>query len=280
MSDLLKQLNKTAKNTKSAPKNERPTMEVPPEALEAFKRLVGANSVLDVCEARKEVEATYVNGIMLDAFSESVFKNGTQPANPRFEVSVNGKPDMSGLFQVQTRFKINIEEGLDEVQNRLILALRLAGLDEEHAKALVENEIDVEPVTTLRPFDELVNGHYQGMGKNRTFVEATEKEKAVGTKLLSFVLGQPAEPFTDDEREVAVVSKENIKPKPGFMQRICNYASSVDEIKAIFMVISPTHFVSHMKFAISDTPEQRQTRLIEEAARILGSGEFTAKEVA
>jgi hypothetical protein len=103
--DLLKNLTKNAGKKTEKPAPDRPTVEVPAVALEAFQRLVGANAVLEVAEARKEAEESLVKETMLDAFGLALWR---------------------------------------------------------------------KPLVTLRPFNELVNDHYEGEGKNRTFVEATE----------------------------------------------------------------------------------------------------------
>jgi hypothetical protein len=271
--NALNSLAATAKKNKQN-SSDRPTVAVPEVALDAFERLVEANAVLEVAESRKEVEATVVNEIMLDAFAETVFRLGTTPANPKLEVKLgDGRPDLAGIFQVQGRFKINVPETVnddDNMEARFLYALREAGLTEEQARKLYENEIDANPIVSLRPFNELVNGHYEGEGKTRTFVEATEAEKAAGQKLLQFVLGQTADPLTDEEKDLVVRQEESIKVKANFLQRLKLYCENATQVKGILKVIQPVHYVSHMKFGISDTPEDRQHRLVAAAANVLG----------
>jgi hypothetical protein len=46
----------------------------------------------------------------------------------------------------------------------------------------------------------------------------------------------------------------------------------VDTLKTLFRgVIIPVHFLSHAKFAVSDTPQGRHDRLVAEVGGILGS---------
>lgn len=271
MNELLEKLVKTKKPT--APKQDRPTVDVPSNVLQSFTRLVGAKCVAEIAEARQEVEAEIVKSEMLDAFGETLYKHGAVPANPKLETSIAGRPDMSGIFQVQNRFKFNLPEGNEDLTDRLISALQMAGQDKDVAKDMVEKEIDTTPVVTLRPFNELVNGHYEGEGKNRTFVDATDKEKTVGQKLLEFVTGTSAEPLTEEERDIVLVHEENVKAKTGFLQRLKGYCANVDVLKGVLKVVTPTHFISHMKLGISDTPEERQQRLKGIAVELIGDWE-------
>jgi hypothetical protein len=267
--NLLKNLTATAPKKDSKPTQDRPSVEIPDVARLAFVRLVSANAILEVAEARKEAEETIVKDTMLEAFAASLFRNGTMPPNPKLTADRKGKPDMAGIFQVQQRYKINMPDDVDgnsDIPVRLKYALVEAGLDVEDADDLVTNEIDAEPLVTLRPFGELVNGHYEGQGKNRTFVEATATEKAVGQKLLEFVSGIGGDPLSDEERALVVQVQENVKVKEGFLARL----KTQDQVVAVLKVITPVHFVSHMKYGISDTPEQRQERLKEIADDLIG----------
>ncbi len=247
-------------------KTDRPTVDVPRDALISFKRLVGAHSILEVAKSRQDAEESIVNEIMLDSFINSLWLNGFVPTNPKLLVEKNDRPDMTGIFQVQQRYKVTIDKGDNTPKDRLIEALQASGLNEENAQRLVENEVDAEPIILLRPFNELVNGHYE----QKEFVPATEKEQAVGQKLLNFVMGNESIPLSDEEKDLVVRREDRFKVKDGFLQRLKTYCNSKAELSGVLHVIVPVHFVSHMKFGISDTPETRQTRLVDEAAKLLG----------
>ena len=263
-------------------KQDRPVMEVPEAVLENFKRLVGADCVLKVVEARKKNESEVVYEELLDVFAETLFKYGNPPANPRLQtLDKSGAKDMSGIFQVQNRFKFTMPDNVDgdkTVKVRLQFALESAGLSPEVAQQLVANEIDCSPVVGFRSYGELTNGHYEGEGKNRTFVEATEKEKAIGEKMFAFVMGTDKDdkpikellPLTEEERAVMIVTYDNIDAKKGFLQRLKSYCSSVEEMKSVFKVITPVHFISDMKLGEGNTPEQRDERLKNIASAIIG----------
>jgi hypothetical protein len=277
-------LNKLAQTKKPAKKEQdRPTVDVPLNVLKSFQRLVGANSVLEVAEARFDVESELVKAEMIEVFAESLYQHGSQPANPKLATELDGRPDMSGIFQVQSRFKFNLPEDVNgdtDLNVRLVKTLELIGMSNEDAQKLITNEIDTNPVVTLRPFGELVNGHYEGEGKHKTFIEATEKEKAIGQKLLEFVTGTSAKPLTEEERSIVVRIDENIKVKEGFLQRLKGYCKTLDILKGVLRIITPVHFVSHMKLGISDTPEQRQNRLKAIASELIGDNPVKLKKAA
>ena len=222
MATATEMLQKLASKPKKPVKQDRPVISVPANALEAFKRMSGADSILDVVQARKDVEHGLLKEIMLDSYAETMFVDGKQPANPRLEVEKDGRPDISGLFQVQARFKFNIQEGDDPIKDRLTQSLVAAGLTVKGASEIVEKEVDTTPQTMLRPFNELVVGHYV----EKEFVAATEQEQSVATKLLAFVMGQEAEPLTEEEKDLVILNKESVKVKGGFLSRLKGYCKT------------------------------------------------------
>lgn len=267
MSSLAK-LTQSAKKA-SPQKSNRPTVDVPAFILPSFKELAYAKSIYDVAGARKDAEAVVVCDAMLEAYAETLFKQGFVPANPTLMVLEDGKPDISGIFQVQHRFKINIPKDVDgdtDVEKRFVAAFVAIGMDSASAKKIFDNEIDGRPVVMLRPFSELVNGHYE----DKSFVESTQQEKDIGEKLLRFVFGEKPDPLTDQEKDLAVFQQENIKVKDGFLQRLRLYCDTLDQLKGVLRVISPVHYVSHIKVGISDTPERLNERLAAKSSEFFG----------
>lgn len=292
MNSILNKLT-SVKKKKEQKEEKRPVIAVPPSVVEPFLRLVGASAIEEVVTARKEVEKGIVDEVMLNAYADSLYEYGRQPTNPKLEVTKDGRPDISGIFQVQQRYKFNIrKEGDESVRSCLVNQLVVAGISQQEANALpiddigvriisslvesgvtfdsakeiFEKEMDCTPRTTLRPFNELALGHYV----NKQFVEATEVEKKVAEKLVNFVTGEKADFLTPEELEVALERVDSIKVKDGFLERLKNYCKDAKEVKAVFKIIAPVHFVSHMKFGISDTPEEKYNRLVDEMKKILG----------
>lgn len=270
--DLLKKFGNVKATTpvKQTKKDERPIVEIPNEALDSFKSFAAAKAVFDVVESRMEAEKGIVNDAIFPLFVKTLYEIGKQPTNPKMEVLENGKVDMSGIFQVQTRYKIEVPEGSDPLADRLRQAiLDNTGIPQDKVDQLMENEVDAALVIGIRNFAELMEGHYVG----REFVPATEAEQRAGTKVLSLIMGEDTEPLTDAERELIKVETEKIKVKEGFLERVSLYCENYEQCLALLHILKPVYFPSHLKFAASDTPERRIARLKLAAVDMIGKQE-------
>jgi len=263
--DKLNRLNEVVVMVEDKKPQDRPTMPVPPGALKAFERLVPALRILKTAEARKEIEEGIISDEMMGEYAQILWNQGTRPVNPRLTVKHNdGRPFMSGLFQVQEKWKLNYEKGDAPVAVRLAAALVKAGFDQLTADTIVKNEINCQPLTVLRPLNELAVG--------------TAVEKSAAEKLISLAFGEAAEPLTPEERAVAVKKIEVVEVKDGILQRVKQYCSSAMQLKMFFKVISPVHFVSHAKYGESDTDEERTRRLAADAQQLIMGTKIVEKK--
>ncbi len=286
--DLLSKLTAGKKPAKPASeaRKDRPEMELRPELEEAAIRFAGANNLLKIVESAEETEKESLDQGFFEEWVNRLWKNRTRPANPAVKLlDDGGKVDVSMIFQVQERYVPNLPEPKpnQSVENATIekLAESFANLgmkEKEALKAatsLVTNELDFTPKTSI-DFGKLVNGHYEGTGKNRTFVEATAVEQAIASKVLQLLQCRSqeelaeADPLTDEEAEQVIETKYSVVVKPRFLERVCGYVNSREQLAAIFMVIKPVRFPSHIKFAASATPEEYNRRLLAMAMEILG----------
>jgi hypothetical protein len=264
--NLLTQLNKSIDSKPKEVKSNRPVMPIPTDVVETFIRFAGAKSVFDVAEARKDAEANVLNESLFNAWTDDLFKQGNQPPNPDLKTAKDdGHTDISAKFQVQKRFKLNILPGDGNINERLALSLGFSGVSKAVAQKLITEEIDLTPQTVIRPFNELLYGHYE----NKVFVESSEKEKAIALKLLKFAM----ENLTEEERNIAIKKEESVKVKEGFFQRVTGYIKNIGQLRGIFKIIVPVYYTSHIKFGVSDTPDERINRLTEECRKMLGREE-------
>jgi len=261
----LDRLNQALETTEDKKPQERPTMAVPPAVLKAFVRLVPALRILKIAEARKEIEEGIISDEMMGIYSDILFNQGSRPVNPRLQVKLaDGRPDMSGLFQVQEKWKLQYEKGDSPAAVRLAAALCKAGFAQVMADTIVKNEINCQPMTVLRPLNELAEGN--------------DVEKSAADKLISLAFGEAAEPLTPAERAVAVRKIEVVEVKDGILQRVKQYCASAAQLKMLFKVITPVHFVSHAKFGESDTEEERTKRLAAEGQQLIMGTKIPEKE--
>jgi hypothetical protein len=239
--DELNKLNATLPTTKKAePKEERPEMPVPDSVKASLARLLPAQRLAKYCEARIEIENSLVSEEMLSTYAETLWNQGCRPTNPRIVCEHRaGQPDMSGLYQVQEKLKLNYDKGESPVRQRITAALWKAGFNAEAAEKIIEGEIECQPMTVLRPLNELAEGN--------------EVEKAAASKLIKLMVGQETEPFTPEERNVATTKIERVSVRDGFLERVKTYCKNVQELKMLFKVIHPVNFVSHAKFSEDET---------------------------
>jgi hypothetical protein len=285
--DLLSKLTTGKKPVKSAEaaRKERPEMDLPAEVQDAVRRFAGVHALAEVVEKSLDQEKEFVDQGCFEEWLQRLWKGRTRPANPAVKLEEGGKVDVSLIFQVQERYSPNLPEakGEQSIQEATIAVLAESfhslGMKEDEAVGaatnLVTNELDFTPKTFI-DFNKLVNGHFEGTGKNRTFVEASATEQAIATKVLQLLQCRTkeeladAEPLTDVEADQVVETKYSVVVKPGFLQRVCGYVNNLEQLRAVFMIIKPVKYPSHVKFAASDTPEERNRRLVAMAMEIMG----------
>lgn len=252
--DKLNKLNAKLETKEKKKEPERPEMPVPPSVLTSFMRLVPAQQIAKIAEERVALENSMVSEEMLAVYAGILWDCGSRPTNPRLKVSQTGKPNMNGLYQVQERFKLVYEKGEAPVRDRMVAALCKAGFSVDSASKIVEGEINYQPMTVLRPLNELAVG--------------SAVEKSAAEKIINLVFGEAAEPLTDEERAVSVQKIEVVSVKDGILERIKQYCNSVQQLVMLFKVIRPTNFVSHVKVE-GLTPEQEVDWLVESARELI-----------
>jgi hypothetical protein len=258
--DLLKALAGKKAVTKSSPASKgRPEVNLTPEAEKTMRAFAPAKTLFDHFEAHLDNLKAEVKELVFPLYVKSMWVQKSQPANPAIKVAreSDGKPDIETTYIVQEKYKVNADS--PEAAKTLLKDLGVPAAD---AIRLVDNEIDFDPMSTLRPFNELVKGHKEGEG----WVEATEAEKSVATKLLEFVMALP-----DAERDLILRNEPNVVVKSGFLERVAGYAQTEAQLAAIFQIVAPVAYARGGKFAISDSLDEKNTRLLQEAAKILGT---------
>lgn len=250
-------------------KTGRPELVLPEATEQQFRSYIPVKALADVVVAREKVLKGDLNNELMQLHVANFWRLRTLPANPALKGSnSDGTPDCEGLFVIQSRFMIEIPELQDgqTPQNALVGLFVNLGLDEEKATELVENELDFTPDISVR-LNELLNGRKT----DGQWQDATDAEKQLGKKISGWLMGQETDPLTPAEREKALKITAKAVVKDGFLQRVCTYCSSEEDLSNVFKVIRPVVQNRGAKFGISDTPTRRTDRLLEVCKDILGT---------
>lgn len=242
--------------------DERAELPLTDSIRELYSKFAPAKELLDHVTARVESIRAELDPEMFAQYVHVMWTNRNQPANMAVRIREGSKVESEGMYIVQSRYKVQIPDPSNP-RDSLVKHLIALGVDAVKSNELVDNEADVAPQLTLRPFNELVNGHYE----DKQFVESSDAEKAVGEKLLKLIV----ENLDEDERALVLQNTPKTVIADGFLQRVCNYANSEEQLKTILRVFVPVTQNKGAKFAVSDTPVDKTKRLVAAASEILGS---------
>ncbi len=285
--DLLSGLTAGKKATpkKTDSRANRPELELSSALEQAFINFAAADALAEEVNSRIEREKDFLNDGCFQMWTETLWKNKSRPANPALNVEKNGQDDIQGIYQVQERYSLNMPEVpsdktlAEAVMDKLADLFVATGMNQEEAEtkagSLVENELILSP-KPLIDLDRLVNGHWEGEGKNKTFVEASAFQQGIATKLITMIRARSPEElaeagtFTDEEADELLEYKAQLKVKTGFLSRVTQYVNSLEQLRMVFSIVKPVRFPQAKKFAAADNAEERNRRLLSTACDILG----------
>jgi hypothetical protein len=257
-SKLFRHLKKGRAMAKAKGKD-RPSILVPVTILPSFERFACAKQICDKAEARMKAEAGIINETLIESFADSLAKLRCKPANPRLTVFKDNKPDIEGLFQVQEKFYPTADEECQGTPKiRLISALVKAGLTTNVAESIVTNEISCEEKEAIRPLSDLKNG--------------APVERELGEKLSKLLKDN----FNADELSLIMKQDAKFEVKDGFFERLALYVGTKEGIMAVLKVLKPTHFLSHLKVGVGESPMGVINRLYAAAKDLLYGSEVKA----
>jgi len=258
-----------AKTTVKKASKERPVMQLTPEVSALFAEFAPAKELFDVFEAKITALKGELNPELFSLWVETLWRNRAVPTNPALKAVTEDGDVCEGMFVVQERFMTKIPDNAEPAGSVAQLLTEM-GLEAGDAESLVREEIDFAPQLGLRPFNELVTGHYE----DKQLVEATAKEKEIGQKLLEFVTKN----LTAEEQALVLQNTPKTVVKKGFLDRVCKYAHSKEQLASILKVMTPVVQLKGAKFATTASPVEKTTRLLEKASVILGSAEQNSDE--
>lgn len=236
------------------------------DMMDTFRTWAAACVAEEVIGKRKAEAYAALERNFLDEVAKQLYAKRRLPGTLRVECESNEQMDHLATFVFEGTFRLDVS-GSKELLSRLKIVL-----GDNEGQRLFDNEVDTTPLTILRPFDELLRGHFEGT----RFVPATAQEQQIATKLVSFLQGQPTTALTDVERELALVHQPQMKVKPDFLDRAATYCKSVTDLQALLQIIVPIRLKS-AKFGISDTPKERNDRIVQVVIDVLGESDDSSE---
>jgi len=277
--NVLARFSKKAKpKTKKVAKKDRPKLPITPDLEEKLKSYAPLKRLTDLLEARRKQEAKDLGEAIWQHYIDFLWQKQKAPETPKIEArDENGKVDCQAQYMVQQGLKIKIKlppmDEDDDAAEVFIAALVDQGVDEDDARNFVESELDLTPqwsipITTLCAGDDpqLKNAAEKLFlwlqGEDEDGNELDDDAPLVLDASEKVALGE----YVNEE---AVTDPKLVDPS-NFLDRVCNYFSTNDDIAAVLSMVTPTHFLSRTEFGVSSSEAEKTARLKEQANEIVG----------
>jgi hypothetical protein len=280
------------KHTPSAAKvkdSERPVVEISESTQAKFVKFSCTKQVFDLVEETKKIQQKEVSSEIYEKFVDSLWISKCQPANPNIVAKMDGKIDATGQFIVSAGSKIKIEmpecEDDEEPEDALVRGLVNAGVSPHNAESLVSSEVSFVPNWSLG-FTDLMRGEVREGKINAP----TQTQSSAAEILFCAINGEDLDgnQIGDDKRlkllgSISAEGWEALKSdidkrttyfpilvdSKDFLDRVCRYADSRDELRNILAVFSPTYYCQRVVFAPNDSEASKKSRMVTEAKSIV-----------
>jgi hypothetical protein len=292
-SSVIDRLRKKVKpNTRSVKDSDRAVIELDRETQARFISYACSKELFDLVEAQKSQQQKEVSSDIYDRFVDALWRTKSQPQNPSIKaVTSTGKVDAEGTFIVSggSKIKVNMPETREDEtpEEALIRGLVDVGVRLANAERLVTSEVSFVPQWSLS-FTDMMRGEVKA-GK---IVPPTPTQMTAAEVLLCVINGEDLEGNELDAKSRSEMLKSitddgwfaikaNVEGKTtyfptlvdsaDFLDRVCGYADSREELGAVLTVFNPVYYCSRVKFAVSDSVEDKRERLAEEAKSVIGT---------
>lgn len=225
----------------------------------------------DVDGVLDDAKAEVVSAIM-PIFAEKIYTTRQKPSNPQVELTVSGNVKHRYQIWMTNVFTTHFSKRTmdDHVEDGFIEELIAAGLPLGAAKNLVRQELKLICIRGIRQLNELSLGSF---GKQGDWLDSSEVEKRAAQKFEAWLhwdgSGRPPEPLTDLEKQAALIFKNSVEIRPGFLDRIHQYVRSPQEILAIFKLITPSVFPTRLEFGINEDDFEKAVRKLDFSVEVL-----------
>ena len=166
---------------------------------------------------------------------------------------------------------MNVPKDVDPRQH-VVTLLRSVGLGRSEAQRLVEDELEITPLTGFKNLTKLLEGRYSEGGE---WIEASAECKAAGAKFVAIMLwdgvnGSAPEALTPEEKELVLVRSLDVTVRAGFPGRVATYTKNKRQLLAVLKVFQPTVKSPDFKSGVKNSDPEKTRRRIAAVADILG----------
>jgi hypothetical protein len=282
---------KVKPTTKSVRDQDRAQIQLDKETQARFIKYACEKELFDLVDERKSQSQKQISEEIFEQYVEALWRSKSQPQNPSIKAENSlGKVDAEGLFIVSggSKIKINMQEAMEdeEPEETLVRSLTQVGVRRPNAERIVNNEISFLPQWSLG-FTDMIRGDVKA-GK---IVPPTPTQKTAAEILLCVLNGEDIdgnpldsagraemlEGINDDgwfalraNMEARTTYPPMLVDSSDFLDRICGYADTKEELRSILTVFTPVYYCSRVKFAVEDSLESKKERLHEEAKSAIG----------
>lgn len=271
--------------------SERPTIDIRPVTQERFVEFSRTKEIFDIFEERKKQQQKVVSSEIWESFVESLWMSKCQPMNPNIEARLDGKLEATGQFIVAAGSKIKIDmpetDDDEDPEDALVRGLVNAGVSPSNAENLVDSEVSFVPNWSLNLTD-LMRGEVRE-GK----INAPTPTQSLAAKILFCAInGEDLRgKKTSDEERIELLSRISadgwiaiktamdkktvyvpiLENSKDFLDRVCRYADTLDELKGILTVFTPVYYCQRINFAPSDSESSKTNRMVSEAKSVIAN---------
>ena len=285
---------KTPVNTPQVKKEDRPSIKISEDIQKFF---IDFSAIKEISKIASENEKTMNRNITHDIFEsylDVLWQTKTQPQNPSIKCyDETNKLDATGLFTVSTgsRIKINMPTDFlpgETCDQAIVRSLVELGIDEETSQLLVSKEVSFVPEWRIS-FTDLL----RGVSSSGKITPSTSVQKNAAGQLFLAIQGQDCsgnalsledrvQILSQIDEEGWSVLRDNLQSQTTyvpsmvdgdrFLDRVCNYANSREELGNIMTVFKPVLSLRSVAFAVSDSSSQHEIRLLEKCKELIEEG--------
>lgn len=235
-------------------------------------RWIKAKALHQDVEAALEQAKEELLQSVIPVFADKLYNERMKPSNPCVEVMAGN--NLAHRFQIWMTSTFTTHFGKKTVDDHLeigyVQELVNAGLPVAAATSLVQQELKLVQLRGMRDLTELSTGFFNKAGD---WLSSSEAEKRAAEKFEAWLnwdgKTSAPEPLSDAEKEAAFVRKNVVVVRPGFLDRVHQYARSPQDILAIFQCIKPSIFPTRLEFGLNEDEDGKKLQKLEFSVEIL-----------